>query len=174
MVGHWKEESVQKKLAIWIRAALAWFDWQEAKVARFGDNMREVAVTEGDKVQAQIQMGYSVYGYGVGDLVQRINEVSDNEINKLVQEYKDQYEIIGDVRGLGPMIGMELVKDRASKEPAGDEAAELVKRCYEKGLIVIRCGPYHNVIRILMPLVITDDQLEEGFAILEDRLKEIA
>jgi len=75
---------------------------------------------------------------------------------------------------LGPMIGMELVKDRASKEPAGDEAAELVKRCYEKGLIVIRCGPYHNVIRILMPFVITDDQLEEGFAILEDRLREIA
>jgi len=87
---------------------------------------------------------------------------------------QEKYEIIGDVRGLGPMIGMELVKDRASKEPAGDEAAELVKRCYEKGLIVIRCGPYHNVIRILMPFVITDDQLEEGFAILEDRLREIA
>jgi len=82
--------------------------------------------------------------------------------------------IIGDVRGLGPMIGMELVKDRASKEPAGDEAGELVKRCYEKGLIVLRCGAYHNVIRILMPLVITDDELERGFAILEGRLKEIA
>ena len=75
---------------------------------------------------------------------------------------------------LGPVIGMELVKDRAGKKPAGDEAAELVKRCCEKGLIVIRCGPYHNVIRILMPLVITDDQLEDGFAILEDRLREIA
>jgi 4-aminobutyrate aminotransferase/(S)-3-amino-2-methylpropionate transaminase len=87
---------------------------------------------------------------------------------------QEHHEIIGDVRGLGPMIAMELVKDRASKEPAGDEAAELVKRCYEKGLIVIRCGPYHNVIRILMPLVITDDQLEEGFAILEGRLGEIA
>ena len=87
---------------------------------------------------------------------------------------QEKYEIIGDVRGLGPMIGMELVKDRQSKEPAGDEAGELVKRCYEKGLIVLRCGAYHNVIRILVPLVITDEQLEQGFAILEDNLKEIA
>jgi 4-aminobutyrate aminotransferase/(S)-3-amino-2-methylpropionate transaminase len=87
---------------------------------------------------------------------------------------QEKYEIIGDVRGLGPMIGMELVKDRQSKEPAGDEAGELVKRCYEKGLIVLRCGAYHNVIRILVPLVITDEQLESGFAILEDNLREIA
>jgi len=87
---------------------------------------------------------------------------------------KDRYDIIGDVRGLGPMIGMELVKDRQSKEPAGDEAGELVKRCYEKGLIVLRCGVYHNVIRTLMPFVITDDQLERGFDILEDNLREIA
>jgi 4-aminobutyrate aminotransferase/(S)-3-amino-2-methylpropionate transaminase len=87
---------------------------------------------------------------------------------------KEKYEIIGDVRGLGPMVGMELVKDRQSKEPAGDEAAELVKRSYEEGLIVISCGVYHNVIRILVPLVITDDELEQGFAVLEDRLREIA
>jgi len=82
--------------------------------------------------------------------------------------------IIGDVRGLGPMIGIELVKDRQSKEPAADDAGGLVKRSYEEGLIVIRCGVYHNVIRILVPLVITDDQLERGFAVLEDRLREIA
>ena len=83
---------------------------------------------------------------------------------------QEKYEIIGDVRGLGPMIGMELVKDRESKEPAADEAGELVRRCYEKGLIILRCGPYHNVIRTLMPLVITDDQLERGFSILEENL----
>jgi len=71
------------------------------------------------------------------------------------------------------MMGMELVRDRQSKEPAGDEAGELVKRCYERGLIILRCGPYHNVIRILMPLVITDDQLEQGFRVLEDGLKEV-
>jgi 4-aminobutyrate aminotransferase/(S)-3-amino-2-methylpropionate transaminase len=83
-------------------------------------------------------------------------------------ELKKQYEIIGDVRGLGPMIGMELVKERETREPAGDKAGELVKCCYKKGLIIMRCGPYHNVIRVLMPLVITDDQLERGFAIFKE------
>ena len=107
------------------------------------------------------------------DMLEMAVQLGDKVRGRFVN-LQEKYEIIGDVRGLGPMIGMELVKDRASKEPAGDEAAELVKRCYEKGLIVIRCGPYHNVIRILMPFVITDDQLEEGFAILEDRLREIA
>jgi len=107
------------------------------------------------------------------DMLDRAVQLGDKVRARFVN-LQEKYEIIGDVRGLGPMIGMELVKDRASKEPAGDEAAELVKRCYENGLIVIRCGPYHNVIRILMPFVITDDQLEEGFAILEDRLKEIS
>jgi 4-aminobutyrate aminotransferase/(S)-3-amino-2-methylpropionate transaminase len=89
-------------------------------------------------------------------------------------ELQEQYEIIGDVRGLGPMIGIELVKDRGTKEPAGDEAGELVKLCHERGLIILRCGVYHNVIRILMPLVITKDQLERGFSILDDGLREIA
>ena len=107
------------------------------------------------------------------DMLEMAVQLGDKVRGRFVN-LQEKYEIIGDVRGLGPMIGMELVKDRASKEPAGDEAAELVKRCCEKGLIVIRCGPYHNVIRILMPFVITDDQLEEGFAILEDRLREIA
>jgi 4-aminobutyrate aminotransferase/(S)-3-amino-2-methylpropionate transaminase len=117
--------------------------------------------------------GLAVLDLLQGELLEEAVQLGDKVSARFVN-LQEKYEIIGDVRGLGPMIGMELVKDRASKEPAGDEAAELVKRCYEKGLIVIRCGPYHNVIRILMPLVITDDQLEEGFAILEDRLREIA
>jgi 4-aminobutyrate aminotransferase/(S)-3-amino-2-methylpropionate transaminase len=70
------------------------------------------------------------------------------------------------------MIGMELVKNRESKQPAADEAKELVKRCYEKGLIILSCGVYHNVIRSLIPLVITDDQVERGFSILEESLRE--
>ena len=89
-------------------------------------------------------------------------------------ELQKQYEIVGDVRGLGPMIGMELVKNRQSKEPAGDEVKELLKRCYENGLIILSCGVYHNVIRILAPIVITDEQLENGFAILEDGLQKIS
>ena len=85
----------------------------------------------------------------------------------------DKYEIIGDVRGLGPMMGMELVKDRKTKEPAGDETKALVKKLYERGLITISCGHYGNVIRTLMPLVITDDQLDKGFEMLEKGLSEI-
>jgi L-arabinose isomerase len=93
VVGHWQDESIQKKIAVWMRAASAWNDSQDCKIARFGDNMREVAVTEGDKVEAQIRFGYSVNGYGVGDLVKYINEVSDAAIDKLVAQYEGLYEV---------------------------------------------------------------------------------
>jgi L-arabinose isomerase len=93
IVGHWKEPEVQAELGVWARAACAWHDTQGAKVVRFGDNMREVAVTEGDKVEAQKQLGYSVYGYGVGDLVARVNKVTDKEIDKLTGEYEATYEL---------------------------------------------------------------------------------
>ena len=101
VVGYWQEETVQKRLGAWARAALAWADWQGAKFARFGDNMREVAVTEGDKVSAQFKFGYSVNGYGVGDLVRSINGISDSEIAKLVDEYEGTYEVTGDLRKNG-------------------------------------------------------------------------
>jgi L-arabinose isomerase len=91
VVGHWQDAEVQESLGTWVRAACAWADWQGAKVARFGDNMRDVAVTEGDKVEAQIQLGYAVYGYGVGDLVKAVNEASEVEINRMVQAYLDEY-----------------------------------------------------------------------------------
>ncbi len=93
VVGHWLEEDIQSDVGIWTRAACAWADWQGAKIARFGDNMRDVAVTEGDKVEAQIQLGYNVYGYGVGDLVKLVNEVSESEVDQLVQSYFDEYEV---------------------------------------------------------------------------------
>jgi L-arabinose isomerase len=93
VVGHWLEEDIQSDVGIWTRAACAWADWQGAKIARFGDNMRDVAVTEGDKVEAQIQLGYNVYGYGVGDLVKVVNEVSESEVDQLVQSYFDEYEV---------------------------------------------------------------------------------
>jgi L-arabinose isomerase len=93
IVGHWQDDDVQVQLGVWARAAAAWADWQGAKVARFGDNMREVAVTEGDKVEAQIQLGYDVYGYGVGDLVKLVNEASEAEIDRMVQAYLDEYDV---------------------------------------------------------------------------------
>ena len=93
VVGHWQEKEVQERIGIWTRAAAAWNDMQTMKIARFGDNMREVAVTEGDKVEAQIKFGVSVNSYGVGDIVNVINEVSEGEIDKLVEEYADIYTI---------------------------------------------------------------------------------
>jgi 4-aminobutyrate aminotransferase/(S)-3-amino-2-methylpropionate transaminase len=69
------------------------------------------------------------------------------------------------------MLAMELVKDRDTKEPASDEADKLVSLCYEKGLIVLACGNHHNVIRTLMPLVITDEELDRGMAIIEESLQ---
>lgn len=93
VVGHWREDEIQKDIGIWTRAAAAWADAQGGKIARFGDNMRDVAVTEGDKVEAQIRLGYDVYGYGVGDLVKVMSEVTDAEAQTLVQEYLDEYEI---------------------------------------------------------------------------------
>jgi len=91
IVGHWSAPDVQKKLGTWLRAACAWHDWQGGKVARFGDNMREVAVTEGNKVSAQIRFGYSVSGYGVGDLVEEVRAVTDAEIDTLVDLYAESY-----------------------------------------------------------------------------------
>jgi len=93
VVGHWQDAEVQSSLGVWARAACAWHDSQCGKVARFGDNMRDVAVTEGNKVEAQMKLGYAVYGYGVGDLVDAVNGASETEINQLVQEYLDEYDV---------------------------------------------------------------------------------
>lgn len=98
VVGHWQELDTQKSIGVWARAACAWADSQGARLARFGDNMRDVAVTEGDKVAAQMRFGYDVYGYGVGDLVKVINETSDAEIDQLVQIYLDEYEVVGSLK----------------------------------------------------------------------------
>jgi L-arabinose isomerase len=94
VVGHWSDPEVQGEIGVWVRAACAWADWQGAKIARFGDNMRDVAVTEGDKVEAQIQLGYDVYGYGVGDLVKAINSVTEAEVQQMTQAYLDEYEVV--------------------------------------------------------------------------------
>ena len=94
VVGHWQEQETQKEIGEWVRAACAWADWQGAKIARFGDNMRDVAVTEGDKVEAQIRLGYDVYGYGVGDLVRAVNDASDADVQNMVQAYLDEYDVV--------------------------------------------------------------------------------
>ena len=85
-------------------------------------------------------------------------------------DFQKEFEFIGDVRGIGPMLALELVADRKTKEPAADKAKQLVRVCHEKGLILLSCGNFGNVIRTLMPLVITDEQLERGLSILHDGL----
>jgi L-arabinose isomerase len=102
VVGFWKDPEVQAETGAWLRAACAWHDAKELKVARFGDNMRNVAVTEGNKVSAELQLCYSVNGYGVGDLVNRIEEVSDADVKKLAKEYDESYTVADSLRKNGP------------------------------------------------------------------------
>ncbi len=93
VVGHWRDAQTQAQLGAWVRVAHAWSDLQGAKFARFGDNMRQVGVTEGDKVAAEIRFGVSVNGYGVGDLVERVDAVSDAEIAELTEVYETSYDV---------------------------------------------------------------------------------
>ena len=94
VVGHWSDSEVQDRIAAWMRATHAWHDWQGARVVRFGDNMRFVAVTEGDKVSSEIRFGFSVNTYGVGDLVAKVNAVTDKAITELVASYEKLYAVV--------------------------------------------------------------------------------
>ena len=98
VTGHWKDQEVAKDIAIWSRAAAAWYDWQGAKFARFGDNMRFVAVTDGDKVEAELKFGFSVNTYAVGDLVAVINGISESDVDALVKEYEATYNLSDDLK----------------------------------------------------------------------------
>jgi L-arabinose isomerase len=93
VVGFWQEKEVHQEIDGWCRAASGWHDWQGMKIARFGDNMRNVAVTEGDKVEAEMRFGFAVNTFPVGDLVQKINAVTDSEINNLIKEYERTYAL---------------------------------------------------------------------------------
>jgi len=114
IVGHWQDAAVANRLATWIRTALAWHDAQGAKIARLGDNMREVAVTEGDKVEAQIRLGYSVNGYGLGDLAAYVNAASDVEVDRLCKTYDEEYEVAAPLRSGGER--RESLRDAARIE----------------------------------------------------------
>jgi len=93
VVGHWEDPEVRRRIGVWMRAASAVADGKESVVMRWGDNMREVAVTEGDKVEAQIKFGWQVNGWGVGDLVAKVNAVADSAVDALLKEYEAKYEL---------------------------------------------------------------------------------
>jgi L-arabinose isomerase len=93
VTGHWEDSDVRSRIAGWMRTAVAFTEGRQLKVARFGDNMRQVAVTEGDKVEAEIKLGWSINGYGIGDLVEYVNKVTEAEVDQLYLVYDKQYEI---------------------------------------------------------------------------------
>ena len=103
IVGHWQDPEVQGELSTWLRAASAWHDSRGLRIARFGDNMREVAVTEGDKVEAQARFGYSVNGYGVSELAARVTDVSDADVKQQAALYDAEYAVAKEARTGGPM-----------------------------------------------------------------------
>jgi L-arabinose isomerase len=101
VVGHWSEGEVQDRVAAWMRVTRAWADWQNGKYVRFGDNMRQVAVTDGDKVAAEARFGFSVNTHGVGDLVAVMESVSDASIEALCAEYEETYDVASVLRKSG-------------------------------------------------------------------------
>ncbi len=124
VVGPWQSDEVQARIGAWTRAAAAWHDWQGLKVARLGDNMRQVSVTEGDKVEAQLRFGYSVNGYGLGEVVKVVNAVEPAAVAALVAEYEDAY-----------LVAPKLAKDGAQRA-ALLEAAKIelgLRRFLEQG-----------------------------------------
>jgi 4-aminobutyrate aminotransferase/(S)-3-amino-2-methylpropionate transaminase len=107
------------------------------------------------------------------NLLSRAEKIGNMVLERFKQFYA-HYPVVGDVRGLGAMVGMELVVDRKTKEPATAFTKQLVNRCREKGLLMISAGTYSNIIRPLMPLVITDEQLEKGLSIIDESLSELS
>jgi L-arabinose isomerase len=114
VAGYWQDPEVLSRIGVWMRAAVAFTEGRNLKVARFGDNMRQVAVTEGDKVEAQIKLGWSINGYGIGDLVKRVNEISDNEVNHLMEEYAALYDICKEAQV--PGAARDAIREQARIE----------------------------------------------------------
>jgi 4-aminobutyrate aminotransferase/(S)-3-amino-2-methylpropionate transaminase len=106
------------------------------------------------------------------DLNARANELGDH-FQKRAREWQKRWPMIGDVRGLGAMQAIELVQSQDKHEPAAEETKQVTQYCYEHGVITISAGSYGNVIRLLMPLVMTDAQLDEGLDVLESGLKTV-
>jgi L-arabinose isomerase len=102
VVGHWEDAEVKRRVGVWTRAALGWHEAQRLRIARFGDNMRDVAVTEGDKVEAEIRLGFSVNGYGVSELADRVLAVDDAAVDAVVKDYQSAYRVVPELRTGGP------------------------------------------------------------------------
>ena len=149
VVGYWEDEDVRQKLGSWMRAAVGVSVSKNLKVMRFGDNMRQVAVTEGDKVEAQLKLGWQVNTTAVGDLVEVINEVTEEEVDQLMEEYKEKYTIATD--------NIESIRDQGKMEIA-------MKKMLEEG----GCGAYTNTFEDLhgmeqLPGLASQRLMEAGY-----------
>ncbi|WP_026585430.1 L-arabinose isomerase [Bacillus sp. J33] len=112
--GYWKHADVQKRIGEWMKTAVTVLESRQLKVARFGDNMRSVAVTEGDKIEAQIKFGWTVDYFGIGDLVEKMNEVPEEQVSLLFEEYRDLYEM--ESEGIEPGPVQDSIKEQARIE----------------------------------------------------------
>ena len=122
VAGHWQEKELRRRVGVWMRAAAARLDGMESVVLRLGDNMREVAVTEGDKVEAQIKFGWQINTWGIGDLAARCNNVNDAAAEALVKEFEKTYELAPELQSPGP--GRKAVIEQAKIEIALKEMLE--------------------------------------------------
>ena len=155
VVGHWQDDSVIEQINIWTRVASAHHDSQNGKVARIGDNMREVAVTEGDKVEAQMKLGYTVNGYGIGDVVAHINEASDAQVKSLIEEYESAYLLD------------EVLKSNGNKRNSLEEAARIeigLRSFLEEGQFTAFTNTFENLHGMKqLPGIATQRLMADGY-----------
>ncbi len=118
---------------------------------------------------ASLQVIEIMQGNGFMEHARKVGEIINNRLAAM----KEKYSIIGDSRGLGAMAAIELVRDRTTKEPAKEETAEVLRQCIRKGLVIMKAGAYDNVVRLLVPLIITEDALMRGLEILENAVKSV-
>ncbi|MCD8179083.1 MAG: L-arabinose isomerase [Tannerellaceae bacterium] len=116
VVGHWADEKAQSKIAVWMRVTAAWADAQDMRIIRFGDNMNNVAVTDGDKVEAEIRLGYHVDYFPIGDLVAYREKVTEAEVDEMVAVYEKEYEVADNAKKGGKDHGQ--VREAARGEIA--------------------------------------------------------
>ena len=128
IVGHWQEPETQARLAAWMRAAAGRHELCNLKVARLGDNMRQVAVTEGDKVEAQIRLGVEVNGYGIGELTRRVEAIGDAEVDCLAAEYDQQYRMAPALRPGGPSASRSAMRPGSSWDCGPSSTATPARR----------------------------------------------
>lgn len=155
IVGHWQSESVHKQLDHWCRATKGWQESQTLRVARFGDNMRQVAVTDGNKVSAQIEFGFEVHAYGLGELSDVVNAVKESEIEPLLAEYKQKYRIESAILASSALL--EILKNEARLEMGMERFLQ------EKGCMAFT-NTFENLTGLTnLPGLATQRLMEKGY-----------